>query len=75
MESSIQDNNIHETTNEPQCNIRIQQTIPQDDMTPNKKNEARGASITNMPPTTFRIYFQNINGLQLQTTQTRWHLI
>lgn len=52
--------------------IRIQQTIPQYDTTPNRRNEPWGASIHNLPPTTFRIYFQNINGLQLKTNNSRW---
>jgi hypothetical protein len=44
---------------------RIQQRIPQYDMTPNRKYEAWGASINNLTTTIFRIYFQSINGLQL----------
>jgi hypothetical protein len=39
---------------------------------PNKRNESWGASINNLPPTTFRIYFQNINGLQVQMSQNKW---
>jgi hypothetical protein len=35
----------------------LQQTIPQYDQTPYKRNESWGASINNLPPTTFRIYF------------------
>jgi hypothetical protein len=47
--------------------------MQQYDTTPNKKNESWGASINNAPPTTLRIYFQNINGLQLCTTESKWH--
>jgi membrane-associated HD superfamily phosphohydrolase len=50
----------------------VQQTIPQYDTMPNKINAAWGSSINNLPPTIFRIYFQNINGLQFQTSQSKW---
>jgi small-conductance mechanosensitive channel len=50
----------------------IQQTLPQYDSTPNRNNDAWGASINNLPPTTFRLYFQNINGLQLQSNKSKW---
>jgi hypothetical protein len=35
-------------------------------------NESWGASINNLPPTIFLIYFQNVNGLQYKTTNSRW---
>jgi hypothetical protein len=46
--------------------------MPQYDTTPNRKNEAWGVSINNSPPTSFRIYFQNINGLQFKSSQSKW---
>jgi hypothetical protein len=49
----------------------LQQTLEQYDTSPNKKNESWGACINKLPPTTFRIYFQNINGLQYKSHQTR----
>jgi hypothetical protein len=61
--------NIGHKINRTKC---IQQLLPQYDTTPNKINEAWGASIHKLPPTTFRIYFQNINGLQLQSHQSKW---
>jgi hypothetical protein len=51
---------------------RIQQTLPQYDTTPKRKNDTWGASINNLPPTIFCIYFQNINGLQLRTKESKW---
>jgi hypothetical protein len=50
----------------------MQQCMQQYDTTPTKKNESWGASINSTPPTTFRIYFQNVNGLQLRTTESKW---
>jgi hypothetical protein len=61
-----------ETNSSNTNNTRIPQTFPQYDTTPNRKNEAWGASINNLPPTIFQLYFQNINGLQLQTTDPKW---
>jgi hypothetical protein len=57
---------------EPPAQTRIQQTLPQYNTTPNRRNEPWGASIHNLPPITFRIYFQNINSLQLKTNHSRW---
>jgi hypothetical protein len=65
-QENINYTNIREELPIPQ---QIQQTIPQYDTTPNKRNEAWGASINRLPPTTFRIYFQNINGLQFKPKQ------
>jgi hypothetical protein len=42
----------------------IQQVLPQYDTTPPRRNEAWGSSINNLPPSIFRIYFQNINGVK-----------
>jgi hypothetical protein len=50
----------------------IQHILNQYDSSPVKRNESWGASINNVPPTVFGIYFQNINGLQHKTSNSRW---
>jgi hypothetical protein len=65
-------NQNNQQTNDQDNHTTIQQVIPQYNTTPNRKNESWVASVNNLPPTTFRIYFQNINGLQLRTTQLKW---
>jgi hypothetical protein len=62
-------NSQEPTTQRPQL---IQQTMNQYSSNPAKSNESWGASINNLAPTIFRIYFQNINGLQYKTTNSRW---
>jgi hypothetical protein len=49
----------------------IRQRIPQFNTTPPKCNEAWGASIKTPLQTSFRIYFQNIDGLQHYTMNSR----
>jgi hypothetical protein len=61
-----------ETNDSTQSSNLIQQTIPQYDTHPVGRNEAWGASINNLPPTTFRVFFQNINGLQFKTNNSKW---
>jgi hypothetical protein len=63
--------NRNKSTTTPTINW-TQQTIPQYDTTPNRRNEAWGLSINNLPPTIFRVYFQNINGRQFRTNKSRW---
>jgi hypothetical protein len=58
--------------NNPGVTTTIQQILPQYDTAPVRRNEAWGASINNLPPTTFRLYFQNINGLQYKMTNYKW---
>jgi hypothetical protein len=65
-------NDLQQQLNERQERSTIQQMIPQYDTTPNRSNEAWGASINNKPSNTFRIYFQNINGLQLRTNKSKY---
>jgi hypothetical protein len=57
---------------QPTVRSTIQQLLPQYNNNTHKHNEAWGVSINNIPPTTFRIYFQNTNGLQYKTSQSRW---
>jgi hypothetical protein len=63
--------NRHKSTRTPTLNW-TQQTIPQYDTTPNRQNEAWGSNINNLPSTIFRVYFQNVNGLQFKTNNSRW---
>jgi hypothetical protein len=58
--------------NESAARPTIQQLIPQYESNMHKHNEAWGASINNIRLTTFRIYFQNINGLEYKTNQSKW---
>jgi hypothetical protein len=70
--ATISQQDPNNTNNTTGAATFIQQIIPQYDTTPVRRNEAWGASINNLPPTIFCIYFQNINGIQYKTPNSRW---
>jgi hypothetical protein len=59
-------------TNATNTRLQFTQIIPQFLTNNPRPNNAWGASMDPCDPTSIRIFFQNINGLQYYTTSNRW---